>query len=171
MFRKVDLPEGVSGTLYLHSMPGRMEELEDFLKEAKRTCVETIVCLAPEEEIREKSPEYHRSLSSGAFPVPRIEFPIRDFDVPERDRIEGFMNLAAEVSKMLLSGKTVLIHCASGVGRTGTLCTCVLFALGVPGEKAVVATRKAGAEAETVEQKELVLDCYRKLKRQGEGRG
>ena len=164
MFRKVILPEGIAGRLYLHSMPGREEELAEFLSEAEIRAVDTIVCLAPEEEIREKSPEYYRALSSGAFPVQRMEFPIRDFGVPGEDRNDDFMDLAADVAEMLLEGETVLIHCASGVGRTGTLCACVLFALGIPGEEAVTATRRAGAEAETTEQKELVLNCYRELK-------
>ena len=43
MFRKVDLPEDIPGTLYLHSMPGRMEELEDFLSEAKSQGIDTVV--------------------------------------------------------------------------------------------------------------------------------
>ena len=169
MFRKVSLPEGVPGRLYLHSMPGRWEKLDEFMSEAERQAVDTIVCLAPEEEIKEKSPEYYCALSSGTFPLRRLEFPIRDFGVPGENRLDEFMNLVTSVAKMLRSGKIVLIHCASGVGRTGTLCMCVLFALGMLNEQAVIATRKAGADPETTEQKKLVFNYFQELKGLGIG--
>ena len=165
MFRNVTLPEGIPGTLYLHSMPGRQEELADFLLEAKARKLDTVVCLAPEEEIMSKSRDYFRAVSGGSFPVPRIEFPIHDLEVPGQDRMDGFEGLVAEIARMLRSGKNVLIHCAAGVGRTGTLCACVLFALGLHDERAVTFTRQAGAEPETREQKELVLEFYRRMKK------
>lgn len=157
MFRRVDLPERVPGTLLLHSMPGRYEALDRVWNQLKKDAVSTIVCLAEKNEVHEKSFEYARALEAGTVPCLVLPFEIPDRGAPE-DR-DAFWALAGDVAKRLQSGEAVLIHCAGGVGRTATLAVSVLLALGEPVTEARSVVSLAGSTAETAPQSELIAWC------------
>jgi protein-tyrosine phosphatase len=157
MFRGVTLPSNVSGSLWLHSMPGRCEPLDQAWEEIRVRGIQAIVCLAASDEIRAKSPSYATALDAKTAPCSVEPFPIPDFGVPD-DR-EAFWSLALQIATQLKAGARVLIHCGAGIGRTGTLATCVLLALAQPLAKAQKDVARAGSYAETDEQKELVSWC------------
>ncbi len=119
--RRVELPEDLEGHLFLHSMPGRYEPIEDFLTEIVLKNISCVVCLASQEEIRQKSPAY-ATLLGGTVPWEHIAFPIWNLGAPD-----AFEPLSREIVKRLRQGRNVLIHCDSGVGRTGTVAVSVLL--------------------------------------------
>ena len=157
MFREVRLPAGVLGSLRLHSMPGRREALEQTWGGVRADGIQVIVCLAGLDEIRKKSPTYAVAIDAKTVPCDLEAFPIQDFGVPD-DR-ESFWSLASRIAERLKAGGRVLIHCGAGIGRTGTLATCVLLALGEPRSSAENAVSTAGAHPETAAQNELVSWC------------
>ena len=157
MTRSIPLPNGVSGALRLHSMPGRYESLDQFRDELKREAIAVIVCLAESQELRTKSPSYAAAIEAKSVPCSFESFPISDYGVPE-DR-EAFWSLASKIATQLRAGGRVLIHCAGGIGRSGMLATCVLLALGVQKDQAVRTILVAGSRAEAAEQKELISWC------------
>ncbi len=57
-------------------------------------------------------------------------FPIRDVSVPDSDA--GLLALVARILRTAEGGRTVVIHCIGGLGRTGLVAGCVLVALGHP---------------------------------------
>jgi hypothetical protein len=71
MLRPLPLPDNIPGNLWLTSMPGRFEPLEEFLGWCRGVSANEIVCLVDGEEIAEKSPDYWRTsktiLSSMTF--------------------------------------------------------------------------------------------------------
>jgi hypothetical protein len=87
MFRRVDIPESLSnagfGKLYLSAMPGRYSPLEGFIGELEREDVKWILCLVHNEEIAKKSPRYRAALDGKQIPAVVVQFPIRDFGVPD----------------------------------------------------------------------------------------
>lgn len=157
MFRGVTLPSDVSGSLWLHGMPGRCEPLERAWEEVRAHGIQIIVCLAGSEEVRAESPSYAAALDAKAAPCSVEPFPIFDFGVPD-DR-EAFWCLAAKIATQLKAGARILIHCGAGIGRTGTLATCVLLALAQPLAKAEREVAMAGSHQETDEQRALVSWC------------
>lgn len=157
MFRPVPLPIDVTGSLWLHSMPGRREPLEKAWEQIRIHGVEVIVCLAASDEVRDKSPSYAVALDASAVPCSVEPFPIPDYGIPS-DR-EAFWSLAAKIATQLEDGRRLLIHCGAGIGRTGTLATCVLLGLGQSSVRAQQAVSTAGSHPETSEQKELVSWC------------
>lgn len=154
MFRIVQLPDRVSGNLYLHSMPGRYETFSEAISSIVKLNIDTVVCLTPMNEILEKSPDYAEAIQTGNLPCNHRMFEIPDYDVP-KDR-ERFLDLVRSVAEALQSGKHVLIHCGAGIGRTGTLAICVLMALGLEEDEAWQRVRDAGSCAENQAQRELI---------------
>ena len=65
MFRIVQLPDRVSGNLYLHSMPGRYETFSEAISSIVKLNIDTVVCLTPMNEILEKSPDYAEAIQTG----------------------------------------------------------------------------------------------------------
>ena len=157
MFRRVDLPARISGSLLLHSMPGRFEAIETVWRQVKNHAVGAIVCLNEAYEIRLKSWQYAEALDSGTIPCTVLPFEIREGGVPE-DR-EAFWALANDIAKRLLNGDAVLIHCAGGVGRTAMLAVSVLLALGEPIGEAEKMVSQAGSIVETLPQIEMLSWC------------
>jgi len=138
-------------------MPGRFEALEKVWHQLGSDAVGAIVCLAETYEIRLKSSKYAEALEAGTVPCSVLPFEIREGGVPE-DR-DGFWSLANDVANRLESGKTVLIHCAGGVGRTAMLAVSVLLALGEPIQEAESVVSRAGSIVETMPQVEMLSWC------------
>ena len=157
MFRRVDLPARVSGTLLLHSMPGRFETIERVWQQLKSEAVGAIVCLNEDYEIRLKSSKYADALETGTVPCSVVPFEIREGGVPA-DR-HAFWALANDLANRLRCGEALLIHCAGGVGRTAMLAVSVLLALGEPFNEAESAVSRAGSIVETIAQIEMLSWC------------
>ncbi|MGO4407148.1 tyrosine-protein phosphatase [Bosea sp. RAF48] len=150
--RRVDLPAGIAGALWLGPMPGRLRPLADDLADLTQQGITRIICLTPAEEIRLKSPDYAARQSDLGIPVTR--FPIGDFGVP--DDGGGLKALAEEAARDLNAGRELFVHCAAGIGRTGMVATCILVALGLSGTEAVAAVAAAGSGPETEVQQQMV---------------
>ncbi len=146
MFRRVPLPEDVSGRLFLHSMPGRLEPFDDAKTAIAEAEIRQVVCLTPADEIRDKSPEYASAIAAGT-PWRHVGYPIPDFGVP--DDTASFGSVVQSIATSLHGGENVLVHCAAGIGRTGTFAVAVLCQLGVPLADARRTVRAAGSSAES----------------------
>ena len=152
--RKVDLPEDIEGKLLLHSMPGCYETWDDFIDQAKEHGVKQIFCLTHFEEIKEKSPDYAAAITNEKVPFEKVDLPIEDFGTPN-DKAR-FVASVISASISLEAGHTIIIHCAEGIGRTGTFASCVLQLLGQRQDEAVAHVERAGSGAETNAQRQLI---------------
>ena len=162
MFRLVRLPESVSGRLLLHSMPGRHESWDAFVAEAQRVNLDTIVCLTPEEEIERKSPSYASARAEKRLPCGVENFVIPDLRAPTDTEKKTFQAFVVNLANTLCAGKVCLMHCAGGIGRTGTVATCLLLELGVDINKAAHEVEHAGSYPEVAEQEDFIV-WYSKL--------
>ncbi len=154
MFRSVALPPDVSGRLYLHSMPGRYEPLQATRDAVRMRGITQVVCLVSLDEIEGKAPDYARAVQRNHLPWQQVMFPIVDFGVPS-DRA-SFLALVNAIAADLRRGVNILLHCAAGIGRTGTVASSVLVALGLSPDEAARRVEAAGSYAERPEQVELI---------------
>lgn len=150
VFRPLPLPATASGRLWLHSMPGRLESWGAFLDEARAHKLNLLVCLNPLDEVAELSPGYHKAIAEGRLPFRWQHLPMRDFGLGA-DPI-AFRQGVEQLSHSLLLGQQVLLHCAAGIGRTGTVAACVLKHLGLPTEQALRQVREAGSNPQSALQ-------------------
>lgn len=153
-FRPVALPPDVPGQLWLASMPGRFEAWSAFEAQALRNRLALVVCLTPRDEIAELSPAYHAAVAGGRMPFRWMSLPMRNFGVPE-DRA-AFRRQVEEITDALRRGEAVLLHCAAGIGRTGSTAACVLKALGLGTQEAVQRVLEAGSNPQNAQQSGLV---------------
>jgi protein-tyrosine phosphatase len=152
--RPVRLPESVTGQLWLGAMPGRFASWPAFESQAERSALALVVCLTPREELADLSPDYHAAVVAGRVGFRWLHSPMRNFGVPED--AAGFRQDVAQVVEALKRGEAVMLHCAAGVGRTGTAAACILKALGLPEEDALQRVRDAGSNPQNAEQSGLV---------------
>jgi protein-tyrosine phosphatase len=152
--RRLRLPEGVPGQVWLGPMPGRFETWSAFREEARRAALSAVVCLAPREELAELSPEYHAAIGRGSLPFRWLNVPMRNFGLPEDPA--AFRRDIAAIARSLHAGEVVLLHCAAGLGRTGSAAACLLKALGMEAGEALERVREAGSNPQNAEQSGLV---------------
>jgi protein-tyrosine phosphatase len=153
-FRPVRLPEGVPGSLWLSSMPGRWEPWHEFEADAARAGLAFTLCLTEPEEIARNAPAYRAALDAGRMPGRWLNVPVRDFGVPADEA--DFRAAMEAVVSALGAGEAVLLHCAAGMGRTGTAAACVLKRLGLPASEALQRVRDAGSNPESAAQSGLI---------------
>lgn len=153
-FRPVLLPDSARGALWLHSMPGRRESWDEFIMDAQTARLDLIVCLTPRHELASLSPAYDAALRAGTLPVRWQHLPMRDFGLADnlRDFRAGIERLAEAVT----AGDAALLHCAAGIGRTGTAAACLLKQLGVPRELALQQVLAAGSNPQSAAQSGLI---------------
>lgn len=154
LFRAVTLPDNVPGSLYLHSMPGFKEPVKKSLDEMEWREIDRVVSLVHPAEIARYAPAYAAALGDGSVPCVVTSFPIVDMGAPV-DRA-AYAQLAQSVADGLRNSQNILIHCAYGMGRTGTLCASVLALLGYSLNDAIRFTELAGSKPEVSAQQSLI---------------
>ncbi|MBH9552851.1 protein-tyrosine phosphatase family protein [Inhella gelatinilytica] len=148
-FRPLPLPPSVSGRLWLYSMPGRLEPWSDFEQLAQAAGLTRIVCLTPWSELLYFAPAYAAAVEAGP-PWVWQALPMADFGL--HAQAKTYREGVATVVRALQAGESVLLHCAAGIGRTGTTAACVLKSLGLSSEAACAQVSAAGSNPQSALQ-------------------
>ena len=94
-------------------------------------------------------------------------FPIPDGGVPE---MRPTKKLVARIVAAMREGKSVAVHCAAGLGRSGTVTACVLTALGVRADMAIRAVRFVRPGTIENERQEAFVKRFTRARRQSTAR-
>ncbi|MES2633504.1 MAG: tyrosine-protein phosphatase [Pseudomonadota bacterium] len=152
--RSVVLPADVPGKLWLGAMPGRFQAWPAFHAEAQAHRLSLVVCLTPRHEMAELAPAYSQAVGQGELPFRWLNLPMRNFGLPED--VPLFQREVQQIAQALRRGDSVMLHCAAGIGRTGSTAACVLKALGVDTQDSLLRVREAGSNPENALQSGLV---------------
>ena len=131
-------------------MPGRLGAWSEFEAQARRASLRLVVCLTPQSEVKELSPSYQSAIVQGTLPFAWMHLPMPNYGVPADS--EGFRRDVRKVAQALERGDAVMLHCAAGIGRTGSTAACVLKALGLSSAEALKRVREAGSNPENAVQ-------------------
>jgi protein-tyrosine phosphatase len=111
------------GRLGIIPRPRGGDWLEDEIQSLKRSEVDALVSLLEREEVVELDIAEEQVLCE-ANGISYLSFPIPDRNVPPSET--EALNLSRSLSNYLREGKSVVIHCRQGVGRSGLIAACVL---------------------------------------------
>jgi len=147
----------IKGRIGLGRAPGYgSDRFEDF-RSIKEQGVSKIYCLQEEDELQYLGGETiaQREESLKEFGIEFFHSPIGDFRVPTQEQ-------AHELTEMILrdvnEGKSILIHCMGGLGRSGTIAACSLVHYGIKPDEAIKIVRKIRpGTLETDEQVAFVM--------------
>ncbi len=152
------IPFGLEGQIYRSPMP--FSPLFDpdrrILSEYQDAGIEVIVMLTENREVRDLTGLDLKSQYLG-LGMDVIHAPIRDFSVPSQQDLQEPIRKTLAAAR---DGKTVVIHCHAGWGRTGLFAACLAkIVLNMSGEEAIGWLRKFIPRAvETQEQYRFVRD-------------
>lgn len=119
-----------------------------------RAGADTIVCLTERHELADRYPAYvewlgaHRGRRALWFPVPDLH----------ALSLDDTRALVRALRARIDAGEHLLVHCAAGIGRAGTIATCLLIDFGLDRDRAlaVVAANRPMAGPEVGAQRDLV---------------
>ena len=95
----------------------------------------------------------------GGTTLERLYIPIEDFHIPTFEQADLFIS---KVTEFLKTGKNVVVHCAGGKGRTGTMLACwlVIKENMAPDEAIKFVRTKRPGSVETKEQEQFIRDYF-----------
>jgi predicted protein tyrosine phosphatase len=141
---------GLPGRIGLTIAPGKKDSSRGWdrdletdlrgLREAHGACVLVSLMERHEHELLGIPDLLERALAMG---IDVRWFPIQDVSVPEPGRIDAFVELIDGVEAALHAGRTVVVHCRGGLGRSGTVAACLLLRRGLHAARAIAEVRAA----------------------------
>ena len=135
-------------------MPGRLDPWPQFLTAAEARRIEEVLCLNPMFEIERLSPAYARAITAGELPFRWTHLPMQDFGLAAE--LDTYRHAIDGVAGRVKAGAALLVHCAAGIGRTGTTAACLLKRLGATTPVALQRVRDAGSNPESALQRGLI---------------
>lgn len=149
---RIPLPEGTPGEMWLCGKHVIGADHEGVVAQVGAT---TVVCLTQRHELEDRYPAYVDWLDSEVG-IRAIWHPIHDLSAPAR---EAFVDLIVDLGARVRNGEHLIVHCAAGLGRAGTVAMGVLIELGMEREAALAHLRvhrpmagpEVGSQASLVE--------------------
>lgn len=131
---EIPLPLGAPGRMWLC---GKHVVGPDPERAMQRVGANHIVCLVQRHELDDRFPAYVEWLRQQP-PDRALWFPVPDLDAPAPERTAA---LIGHVLSRLEVGDGVIVHCAAGIGRSGTTAVAVLLHLGMDLPRALAHVR------------------------------
>lgn len=75
----------------------------------------------------------------GSYAIANVHMPVKDFGAPTMEQLAEFVK---ETQEVISNGGTSAIHCAAGMGRTGTFAAAYLVHKGMPSQDAIDKVRE-----------------------------
>lgn len=144
-----------TGRLATMARPRGGEWLADELGALKRLGADTLVCLLTVLEQIELELEAEGQHAQ-ALGLQWVSFPISDFTVPPLN--QATFRAIADVAQQVQAGRSVIVHCRAGIGRSSLFAASVLVVLGLhPAEAfARITTARGRPVPDTAEQRAWV---------------
>jgi ADP-ribosylglycohydrolase/protein-tyrosine phosphatase len=158
---------GVSGRLGMTFAPGKrqLDRMEPWMRDLRKDLArlrteyrtDVLVVLLEIEEmvqlgIRDLLPQ------TTAHNIETVWLPIPDGSAPSSPDL--LVSVVTRLVALLRSGRTIVVHCKGGLGRTGLVCACCLVALGQTPAAAIDAVRRARYGTVETRSQELMVDRF-----------
>ena len=133
----IEMPVGTVSGLYRGNMPGFgcKGNYSDAITSMKANNIANIILLCSDKECDNWSRNDLRlNYERDGFNV--IQFPIRDFNVPDKEKLKELVGKTVELLKS--KDQNTLVHCVAGNGRTGMVIACIARqVLNLQGDEAI----------------------------------
>jgi|SRR5262245_489593 len=145
------------GRLAIAPRPRGGDWLEDEIESWRRAGTDVVLSLLTADEIADLGLEEEGQLFQ-ANGIGFESFPIADRGVPSSR--DGFAKLISNMFGQLGAGKTIMVHCRQGIGRSALVAIALLVLAGIDVESATqrVSVARGCPVPETPEQRRWVLD-------------
>jgi protein-tyrosine phosphatase len=131
---EIPMPTALSGRLFLC---GKHAIGPDHLTLIDRVDATTVVCLTEMYELDDRYPDYTEWLRAN-LGTHAVHYPIPDMHAPTLDDLRGLVD---DIEARLAAGEVIIVHCAGGIGRSGTVAVAVLLRAGVAIDDALITVR------------------------------
>ena len=148
---------GVAGRLGIMARPRGHDWLDVEVQGFREAGVQTVVSLLEPEEASSLGLDGERqACESGGLGF--LSFPIQDRSVPPRDG--ALRDVLHALREEVQAGRSVVIHCRAGIGRSSLMAAGVLTLLGISPDEALqrLTVARGGPIPDTPEQRQWVLD-------------
>jgi ADP-ribosyl-[dinitrogen reductase] hydrolase len=134
----------------------RARDLKTDLTTIKDWGAKTLVTLVPAAEFEEMG-VIDLPIQATNYQLDWLHLPIGDFEAPGAEFDAAWGQHGATILKRLSDGERIVMHCAAGLGRTGTIAAMILTQFGAKADDAIQQVREARpGSIETVEQEAYV---------------
>jgi protein-tyrosine phosphatase len=149
------LEESWPGKLAMSARPRGGEWLKDDIAKWREAGIDAVLSLLTTDEERELDIR-DEAAEVGMQGMEFSSFPIPDRQIPRSEA--KWAEALEKVSRTLLTGKNVLVHCRQGIGRSGLVAACLLVKKGMSPGAAVesVSAARGLSVPETTEQRDWI---------------